>query len=244
MVNDGDGHVYMHQAKYNDGTKHYMFRYDFETGNWDSLKGMPLAGLDGGKLKNKKSKDGATGAWYDGKLYALKGGNTQTFYHYEPAPADSWIEDDTIPSVGTTAKKKKVKAGSDMVQLGEGTFYALKGNKTYEFWRYNVGVGLAAPRPDRSGVMANPSTISDLRVTTSPNPISSSFARLSYSLPKAGPVVVSVFDVAGRTVTRQSLLCGKTGSVPLDLKKLANGVYLVRLDADGYSQSQKLVVQQ
>jgi len=248
LVYDGSGYLYAHQSKYTDAlkTKHFMFRYDLAGQKWDdTLDGMPVLGMDGGKMKNKKSKDGGSGAWYDGSMYALKGGNTCQFYRYAPAPADSWTELDTMKSFGSTAKKKKVKAGGDLVSFGFGSFFAFKGNKTFEFWRY-VGPALQASslKPQaRTGVMANPSTISDLRMTISPNPLSNGFATLRYALPKAGSVTVTVFDVAGRSAFRQSAIGNRSSTIFLDLRKLANGVYLVRLDADGYTHSQKLVVQ-
>ncbi len=68
-------------------------------------------------------------------------------------------------------------------------------------------------------------------------------ATLRYSLPKAGPVSVTILDVAGRTVLRQSSIGNLGSSMALDLRGLSAGVYLVRLDADGYSQGQKLVVE-
>jgi len=77
-----------------------------------------------------------------------------------------------------------------------------------------------------------------------PNPLSSGFATLRYSLPRPGTASVTVFDVAGRSVfSTRSPGHLTTGSLPLDLRKLSAGVYLVRLDADNFTQTQKLVVQ-
>ena len=41
----------------------------------------------------------------------------------------------------------------------------------------------------------------------------------------------------------RTLGTGRTGSTALDLRNLAAGVYLVKLSSDGFSTSQKLVVQ-
>ena len=247
LVYEGEQYLYAQQAKYTDAskTRHFMFRYDLGEGKWDdSLKGMPVMGMYGGKMKLKKSKDGGSGAWYDGRLYALKGGNTCQFYRYEPT-GDTWTELDTINSYGSTAKKKRVKAGGDLASYGHGAFFATKGNKTYEFWRYVIpAVDRKQDTGNRGGVQANPSTIYDLRMTISPNPMANGFATLRFSLAKAGPVSVSVYDALGRAVLRQAYgVQRKTSSVPLDLRSLSAGVYLVRLDADGYRSSQKLVVQ-
>jgi len=249
LTYDEGQHLYAHQAKYTDAgkTHHFMFRYDLAGQQWDeTLFGMPVKGLDAGKLKLKKSKDGGAGAWFEGKLYALKGGNTCQFYRYDVAQGDSWVELDTMPAYGSSARKKKVKAGGDLVSIGGGAFYALKGNKTNEFWRYIAspgayGLPLTA---NRSGVMSEREATGEWRLVIAPNPLVSGFATLRYSLSRPGPVTLTVFDVAGRSVMRQTYcLQRKASSVPLDLRRLANGVYVVRLGADGYSQSQKLVVE-
>ncbi|MEO0081616.1 MAG: T9SS type A sorting domain-containing protein, partial [candidate division WOR-3 bacterium] len=119
-----------------------------------------------------------------------------------------------------------------------------KGNKCYELWRYVEGTTVYGSlfTVSRSGVQAGFSAErSWFRVA--PNPLVSGWAMVRYSLPKAGPVTVTVFDVAGRSVQRQTLVANKAGAVALDLRKLVSGVYLVRLDASDLSQTQKLVVQ-
>ena len=246
LVYDGDSALYAHQAKFNDGANHFMFRYSLRAQAWRSLplRGMPVLGLYNGTLKRKKSKDGAAGAWYDGGLYALKGGNTQNFYRYSPA-GDSWTELDTMPAYGSTAKKKRVKAGGDLVYYGMGAFFAFKGNKTLETWRYvqPTGAQAQAQAQARTGVMAGPSTIYDLRMTISPNPMANGFATLRYSLPRPGPVSVSVYDALGRSVLHHFITPSLHHSVSLDLRTLSAGVYLVRLDAGGSGSSQKFVIQ-
>ncbi len=241
--------LYAQQSRYYDRTapylKHYMFAYNVEADTWfrQSVTGMPLYGLYGGRLRKKTAKDGGAAAAYGADVYALKGGNTQQFFYYA-ANGDTWRELDTMPQYGSTGKKKRVKNGGDIVGYGFGAFFALKGNKTYEFWRYVLPRGAGSPPvPSRGGVMAGPVAGGEWRMAVTPNPIASGFATLRYSLPKAGPVTVSVFDVAGRSVQRQVLVARLSGAASIDLRKLANGVYLVRLDAEGYSQSQKLVVQ-
>jgi len=43
-------------------------------------------------------------------------------------------------------------------------------------------------------------------------------------------------------VVSQTAMTGRTGTLSLDLRRLPAGVYLVKLDADGYSTQQKLVI--
>ncbi len=246
LAYDGDRSVYLHQAKYHDGRKHYMFRFDVLAGQWNQaqLSGMPLAGRHSGVVRNKRSKDGGSGAWYDGGLYALKGGNSQQYFSYDPA-ANTWTELDTLPSVGSTGRAKNVRSGGSFAGFGGDAFFALKGNKTCEFWRYVIPTPQASSfkRPARNGVMAERMANGKWRMAIAPSPIASGSATISYTLPKSGPVNVTILDVVGQTVLRQSSIGNLESSMALDLRGLSAGVYLVRLDAEGFSQSQKLVVQ-
>ena len=80
-------------------------------------------------------------------------------------------------------------------------------------------------------------------MSITPNPLASGATTLRYVLPAAGPASVTIYDVAGRPAHRQVVLAGRAGAVSLDLRDLAGGVYLVRLDAGTRSVAQKLVVQ-
>ncbi len=247
LVHDPENHcLYAHQAKYNDGTNHYMFRFDLNALAWQTapLKGMPVMGQTGGRLKAKKSKDGGCGVFGPGgwDIYALKGGNTQSFYGYSTG-SNAWTELDSMPGWGTTGRKKYVKAGGDIASYAPGVVFALKGNKTYEFWRY-VKPGAQAQAQARSGVMAGVERTAYGVVRVEPNPLSSGWATLRYTLPKPGLVSVRMYDALGRMVVSRAYCVQRmASSVPLDLRGLSAGVYLVRLDADGFTQSQKLVVQ-
>jgi len=76
-----------------------------------------------------------------------------------------------------------------------------------------------------------------------PNP-ASRLASLSFNLTQAGPVQVTAFDAAGRRCA--SLFSGrmKAGrqTFPLDTRRLADGVYFLRLEAEAATQSTRLVV--
>jgi hypothetical protein len=242
LVFDGEHYIYAHKAKYYDKTTyhHEMWRFDISTGEWGSsaLTGMPLYGLHGGSIKKKKAKDGACGAWVDDAdpfLVALKGGNTQQFWKYLPA-RDSWVELDTVPTNGSTNKKKRIKYGADIVGMGDGTFFALKGNKTYEFWRYRFGSppGISdghktrLPAPDRS-----------LQLAVRPNP-----ARVSASLmlPTTAPTVIRLYDVNGN-LRRTWLTADNRGTATLGLTGLAPGIYLVQARQGDRVGSTKLIIE-
>src|SRR5690606_29686061 len=81
-----------------------------------------------------------------------------------------------------------------------------------------------------------------------PNPTNGA-TQIVYSLPEAGPVELHVFDPSGRRV--RSLVDGTVSSgyhvVPFDGRSDANellpaGVYFYRLQADGQTQTKKMVI--
>ncbi len=152
----------------------------------------------------------------------------------------------SLPSFGTTGKKKRVKYGADIVAADD-LLYALKGNKTLEFWRFVPLSGPAlAAAPARSGVMTGSAFgIRQSSFAIAPNPLAGGFATLRYTLPKPGPVTIAIFDIAGRTAvpTRRLAANGRQSAVSLDLRNLSAGVYLVRLTTDNFSATSKLVVQ-
>jgi hypothetical protein len=180
----------------------------------------------------------------------MKGGGTQEAWKYipggDPFGRDSWTELDSIPqSYATGAKKKKVKSGGAAVYYPvTGVFYVQKGNKSNQFWMYVPGgSAVYAARPQRDGVTAGNVTSVAYRLAVCPNPLASGYATIRYSLPRAGMATLSVNDVTGRVVMTRTLVASRSGAAGLDLRGLSAGVYLVKLTADGYTTSQKLVVE-
>ncbi len=214
---DGDSLVYCHQGKVG-----AMNIFNTKTGAWSAAPGggIPLTGRSG---KSKKPKDGSAGAFLEGKLYALKGGNTEELWVYA-ADSGKWTQLDDVPLIGSTGKKKKVKAGGDLT-IGA------------------PPVVMLASKAGQYGVTTQEIVPGKATMTIAPNPLANGFATVQFSLPRAGEAHVRVTDVTGRTVIARTLAATRTGAVGLDLRQLAAGVYLVRLEADGYSTQQKLVVQ-
>jgi hypothetical protein len=83
------------------------------------------------------------------------------------------------------------------------------------------------------------------RVTVSPNPVTGGSARLSFTgafeHSGTGALRLSVSDVSGRVVHSSFGL--RASSFRLDLRSMPPGVYMVKLTADGFTATQKLVVQ-
>jgi hypothetical protein len=237
LVHDGTRTAYAHKAKY-----HEFFCYDTDGDSWHHAPrtGMPFMGRSG---RNKKSKDGGTGAFFHGSVFALKGGNTQEFWKYVPG-SDSWIELDTIPTLGSSGARRKIKAGASIAGMSSG-LGVLKGNKTGEFWVYTPNLAPAQTHA-QPAVQARSATVSRA-LEILPNPLRAGFATLRWNttgMPGTSgqPPSISIFDAAGRCVLRSSFGL-QSSSVLLDLRSLRPGVYLLRVQAGTSSTTQKLVVQ-
>ncbi len=76
-----------------------------------------------------------------------------------------------------------------------------------------------------------------------PNPFNS-MARATFTIPKAGPVNLILYDALGRELQRQSLGKIEAGrhSVTFDGEGLSSGIYLIRLETAAGSTSQKMVL--
>jgi hypothetical protein len=76
-----------------------------------------------------------------------------------------------------------------------------------------------------------------------PNP-ASRLASLSFDLTQAGMVRVAAFDAAGRRCANlfSGLMKAGRQTLPLDTRRLANGVYFLRLEAEAATHSTRLVV--
>jgi hypothetical protein len=105
---------------------------------------------------------------------------------------------------------------------------------------------------DTDVVIVNSAGVSDraemepgagMNLTLSPSPLTGNTLHVGYSLNRAGPVNVTLFDIAGRPVATRRFVADRAGELPLDLRSLSAGVYLVRLDDGHRSVMQKLVVQ-
>jgi len=236
LATDGSRYIYAFKAKY-----HEFYRYDVEEGIWDStLAPMPVHGTTG----NKKAKDGGCAAYYAGRIFALKGGNTYEFWQFTVA-RDSWAELETIPSVAPTGiTRKKVKTGADIVAAGA-VLYATKGNKSLEFWHYGLSPMMGSQPSGRNGVMSEAARLRGRpTLEATPSPMTGR-ALIAYSLPMAGPVSLKLYDVSG-SLTR-TLAAGYAGAgihtTHLDAAGLPRGVYLLRLESRESRVTRKLTLE-
>ncbi len=99
---------------------------------WEQLASLPAG------PKNKDIKDGgALGFFPDTLVFAFKGNNTTEFYAFNTLRG-AWQAKESIPAIGRSGSKKRVKAGGRLAGDTIGHVYALKGNNSLEFWRYSV----------------------------------------------------------------------------------------------------------
>ena len=219
IVYNGAGTIYVHQSKY-----HKMYAFDLASMRWltTELQAMPLLN---GRGRSKKSKDGAAATWYNGSIYALKGGGTCEFWRYTAA-RDSWQELDTMPSFGSTNKKKYVKAGGSIALYGPDVFVALKGNKTHEAWRYKIPGTIGIEEPSLVGIARRP-----VGLAVWPVPARAGVTlRLGADCPL--PATLRVYDARGALRLEQT---AASTIATLDCRTLPSGAYFVRVVGTGES---------
>ncbi len=242
LVWDGDRHLYAHKAKY-----HELYRFDLETQKWDTIRltGMPFIGITGRK---KRSKDGGSAAYFDGFIWALKGGSTAEWWKYDVA-ADTWTEKETMPAFGSTGRKKRVKYGADVVYWSarQPIYFTAKGNKTVEFWCYFDLPSALSANPPRSGIAGDLTSTGNLSFDVMPNPFRAG-AVAGFNFPRSGYVDLAVYTPLGcrvRTLESSELAPGhhlvawdgrddRGKTVPV-------GIYCLRLVAKDSVVSRKVV---
>jgi hypothetical protein len=235
MAYDGTGTIYLLK-----GGTYEFYGYSIAGDSWYEKKSIPNPVYTSRVRRMKKGAAAAFDTQYN-LLYVLKGGKGGEFWFYDPA-RDTWVEplDDSFP---TPPRGRQPYTGADLC-YGGGKLYALRGNKTNEFWRYNTNfpLGYTAAQPGTQSEMAS---ITHLRLAAAPNPFVGR-TRLHYLLPAAGRVRLMLYDASGRLVRVVSQGRQDIGphTATLDADGLAAGVYLLRLDtgSSADARSVKLVV--
>jgi len=235
MAYDGVGTIYLLK-----GGTYEFYGYSIAADSWYGRKDIRPSGYT---IRNRKMKKGAS-ATFDTQynlLYALKGGKSGEFWFYDPA-RDTWVEP-SADSFPTAPRGRQPYSGADLC-YGAGKIFALRGNRTNEFWRYNANFPLGYGSSE-SGTQTGEASTPRLLLSAAPNPFVGR-TRLQYSLPVAGRVRIELYDATGRLVRvvqvgRQDM--GEHVAV-LNSDGLAAGVYLLRLDTGSGAEARtvKLVV--
>jgi hypothetical protein len=215
-----------------DGSTVYAFKgnrttefwaYDIAGNAWTQLADVPT----------KRVRKGACMAYADGMVYAVTGYKMQ-FFGYDVA-GSSWAQLEDVPR---DPDRRKIKAGASMAAL-EGSIFLLKGKKTEVVLVYEpVEFDREGIEPQRDGLMAE-QTGAQQFLSVSPNPTDGR-VRISYAVPSLGPADVTIYTSNGRLVEQ---LIGSRDGVLFDASGLANGVYLVNVEAGNTTLSKRFIVQ-
>jgi hypothetical protein len=228
---DGGSTIYALKGNHNE-----FYAYDVGSNSWTTKAPLPLINRDG---KKKKANGGAALAYLDGYVYCQKGNNTLESWRYDPG-ADQWTQIDDMPIGGG----RKINGGGALA-AGNGKLYAVKGNNTLEFYRYTPATAKAEGRKAKgesqtSSLIPHPSSFV---LRASPNPFPT-MTTISYSLPKAGNTRLVLYDATGELVSTliTGYLPAGASSFILHPSSLSKGVYLLKLESDGYQAATKLIV--
>jgi 5-hydroxyisourate hydrolase-like protein (transthyretin family) len=83
------------------------------------------------------------------------------------------------------------------------------------------------------------------RLSVTPNPINVA-TLINYSVPKAGPVSIRLYDLTGslvRTLKEGYSNAGSDFTTRLDASRLARGIYLLKFDSGEYGLTRKLILE-
>jgi hypothetical protein len=214
-----------------------LIAYNIAGDSWYRLARLPFLNQVG----DTTSARYATITHYGGRLFALKGHDSGEFWSYD-CWFDWWSEMDSLP--GRT--RHQADAGAGIVCVGAAAaLYAIKGNGLTEFWMAPLQAPVAVSEPSQPQAARLPTRFG---LKAYPNPLSN-LGNVTYSLPAPGDVGLKVYDIAGRARATVASGYHRAGGFTVrwdgtanDGRMLANGVYILRLDAGGRSETRTLTI--
>ncbi len=214
------------------GGTNEFYAYSIENDSWLPKREIPL--YAGTSQKKRKVGSGAA-LTSDGeeRIYAFKG-NCNEFYRYFPA-GDSWVEKETLPRYPS---ERKVKDGGALT-FADGNVYALKGNRTIEFWCYTPQTTHSHylfPGP-MGDAFSNQETFS---LFIRPNPTRGK-VYIHYKLPAKEKPTLKIYNTLGKILLSIKEKDSKeSGFFPIE--KLPAGVYFFHFATKGNRKEGKLVI--
>jgi hypothetical protein len=195
----------------------------------------------------RHSYSGATHAVFDGTDFMLvtqsrdtAGNRTGTLGAMRITPSGRVL--DSIPFTLVTADSGEASAWYAAMAVNAANRVGIA-FASYEPAPYRADRMRAAAFPAIVGIGSQREAAEPVTFRVQPNPASGPTS-LSFNLTQAGPVQLTAFDASGRRCA--SLFSGrmKAGAqtLPLDPRRLANGVYFLRLEAGATRHSTRLVV--
>ncbi len=205
-----------------------------------------------GMYPRRRVKNGGALCALGDQLYALKGGNTQQFWHYNFA-ADSWKRSTDIP-LAAGGRRVRPKMGAALAEA-ESTIFCLKGSSSYEFWEYcpaaDTAPVLFESQPEREGVMAgvNGLDLSKPWLAAYPNPARLGL-NISYNITNAAPTRLRVYDATGEVVANlwnatrsRGQYVTRWNGLAANGRQVPAGIYFVKLESGDTRLTQKLIIQ-
>ncbi|MEO0077209.1 MAG: T9SS type A sorting domain-containing protein, partial [candidate division WOR-3 bacterium] len=221
IVTGKDNKLYVLKGggKYNE-----FWCYDAALDSWTEKESLPR--YDALLNKATKVKDGAS-LCFDGDslIYAFKGGNRQSFWVYN-INRNKWTEKETIPR-GNSGKK--VSSGGALA-FADDKVFALKGNKTCEFWRFDPLLSLYNAEKVAS-YLPNINQNRDNDKSVLPN-------KIAYSLINT-PQKIRIYNSIGQLVYESEVLNDHS---TITTKSLIPGVYFIKITNGENNYSKKLIV--
>ncbi len=195
---------------------------------------------------------------FEGDLFTTESGSFSpqtgafefTGYKVARIEPDTGVEVDFVVNDGTTADElfvpEKMNKPVSAVFFGDQLLVVDLGVADPGIELFQSGTGKVWI-VERRGSTASEETAEASRATLRsvfPNPLAGGAARVVVDLPEAGTVRVEVVDVLGRTVAvlADGPAAAGTHELSLSRRDLGSGVYVVRLRADGQTQTRKLTV--
>ena len=228
LCNAGTGRLFGIKGGYNE-----FYEYDIATDNWTALDPIPRYGASG---KRSKTKDGCDLTWdHSNTAYAFSGGNRPFFFAYVDTLA-RWVEVESLPH---GPSRRRVKHGGSLCWLVN-RVWALKGNKTNEFWVYTPDtMALCGLRPERGGV-ASGGTTGDEKPAFLVGPCPARTGLNLFAGATGAAAEVELLSPLGAVLARRTVL--PRSGTRFDVSGLPAGTYFVRVTIDGMPVVRKVVI--
>jgi hypothetical protein len=220
------------------GSTNLFYSYIIGQDTWIKLADASFGGY---ATFRKKIKDGASLAQIDGKIYALKGGNTTDFGCYDII-SNTWTIKENIPSLF------RVKAGGALAYAGNQIFAFIGGNSN-QFWKYTFSVSplvqaQSLPNTQSEDKYINLS-VNKFSFDVSPNPFTK-FATIHYVVPISSKVKIKLYNITGRIVETLLDEFQNAGAYSLEIRngklEIAKGVYFLKYQDNINQKEIKLVI--
>ncbi|MEO0093728.1 MAG: T9SS type A sorting domain-containing protein [candidate division WOR-3 bacterium] len=248
-----------------------IFTYDVNHDTWLTKNFTPMPLIHPLYGKKKKVKEGGALCLVSPEnIYALKGGNTCEFWLFQPQTTDSgkWLPLALIPAIGADGKKRRVKAGGDLIAVtyqDQNAILAIKGNKTDRIWKWSdslFATNLNHLESASGGNNFEPSkaksateNLKPLEISIRPNPVGQNlFIQLPLSFWEAlnqnqNPnlkITVALYNPVGQKCLCREFRCEASHStsptIVIDTKQVKTGIYLLRVNLGSLSLTRKIII--